>query len=94
MICSLILHEMAIKKHISWGSYKFRGYVDIGNDINDDTTPVAKDTLVFIIVCINGSWKVPCTSFLIEGLSSAGRANLVKLCIQQLSQIQESKSLQ
>ena len=85
MICSLMLDEMAIKKHISWDGYKFRGYVDIGNGINGDTTPVAKVALVFMVVCINGSWKVPCAYFLIEGLINAERANLVKLCIQRLS---------
>ena len=53
-----MLDEMSIKKHISWDGNKFLGYVNMGNEIEEDeTTPVAKDALVFIVVCINSSWK-------------------------------------
>ena len=79
-----MLDEMAIKKHITWDDFKFCGYVDIGSGIDDDTTPVAKDTLVFITVCINATWKVPCAYFFIDGLSGTEQANLAKLCIQWL----------
>ena len=75
---------MAIKKHISWDGYRFRGYVDIGTGIDDDTTPpVAKDAIVFMVLCINGSWKVSCAYFRIEG-PSGERTNIAKLCIQRL----------
>eukprot|EP00794_Sanderia_malayensis_P009520 gene9520-10507_t len=56
-------------------------------EIQDDSSPVAKDALVFMVVNINGSWKVPCAYFLIDGLSGAERANLVSLCIQRLSAV-------
>ena len=36
---------------------------------------------------MNGSWKVPCGYFFIDGLSGAERANLVKLCIERLSDV-------
>ncbi|KAJ8047187.1 DNA transposase THAP9 [Holothuria leucospilota] len=75
-----MIDEMAIKKHVSWDGYKFRGYVDVGNGIDDDSSPVAK-------VNVNGSWKVPCAYFLIDGLNGSERANLVKLCIQRLSDV-------
>ena len=88
VICSLMLDEMAIKKHISWDGYRFRGYVDVGNGaVDDDSSPVAKDALVFLAVNVNGSWKVPCAYFFIEGLSGAERANLIKLCIWRLSDV-------
>ncbi len=51
---------------------------------DDDCSPVAKDALVSMVVCINGSWKVPCGYFLIDGLSGSERANLVKVCLQRL----------
>ena len=47
VICSLMLDEMAIKKHVSWDGNKYHGYVDIGNGVDDDSSPVAKDALVF-----------------------------------------------
>ena len=41
----------------------------MGNGANDDNSaPVAKDALVFMVVHINGSWKVPCAYFLVDGL--------------------------
>ena len=36
------------------------------------------------MVCINGSWKVPCGYFLVDGLSSAEKANLVTSCLEKL----------
>ena len=87
IICSLMLDEMAIKKHISWDGKTFQGYVDLGNGIDDDSLPVAKDTLVFMVVSIDGSWKVPVGYFFVDGLSGKERANLVEVCIQRLSDV-------
>ena len=84
IICSLMLDEMAIRKHVDWDGQKFRGYVDIGTGVVDDSLPEAKDALVFMVVCVNGSWKVPCGYFLIDGLSSAEKANLVTGCLEKL----------
>ena len=76
---------MAIRKHVSWDGEKFRGYVDLGNDVEeDDSAPVAKDALVLMAVSVNNTWKVPCGYFFVDGLSGAGRAKLVKVCIQKL----------
>ena len=36
IICSLMLDEMAIRKHVDWDGEKFRGYVDIGTGVVDD----------------------------------------------------------
>ena len=36
----------------------------LANDTeDDDSTPVAKDALVFMVVSVNGLWKVPCAYF-------------------------------
>ena len=51
------------------------GYVD------DDSSPVAKDVLVFMAISVISSWKVPCAYFSIDGLSGSEHAKLVKLCI-------------
>ena len=86
LVCPLMLDEMAIRKHVCWDGKKFQGYVDIRNGADDDSLPVAKETLVFMIVCINASWKVPCGCFFIDGLSGPERASLVTICIQRLSE--------
>ena len=87
VICSLMLDEMAIKKNISFDGKKYRGYVDLGNEIDDDTLPPAKEALVFMVVCVNSSWKVPCAYFLIDSLDGTTKANLIKICIQRLSDV-------
>ena len=63
------------------------GYVDLGTDIVDDTAPLATEALVFMVVCMNGSWKVPVAYFLIKGLSGSERANLVHQCISKLNNV-------
>ena len=85
LIVSLMLDEMTIKKLTCWDGVKFRGYVDLGNDEVDDSAPLAKDALVFMVVNISGSWKVPVAYFLVDGLTGVERANLVQLCIKRLS---------
>ncbi|CAB3979235.1 DNA transposase THAP9 [Paramuricea clavata] len=74
-------HQVQVRK---W----FRGYVDVGNGVDEiDSSPVAKDALVLMAVAINGSWKVPCGYFFVDGLSGKERANLVKVCIKKLSDV-------
>ena len=88
VICSLMLDKMAIRKYVSWDGVKFRGYVDVGNGAEEnDSSPVAKDALVLMTVSVNGSWKVPCGYFLVDGLSGKERANLVQVCIKKLSDV-------
>ena len=82
-----MLDEMAIRKHVERDGEKFRGYVDIGTGVVDDSLPEAKDALVFMVVCVKGSWKVPCGYFLIDGLSSAEKANLVTGCLEKLHDV-------
>ena len=87
VLCSLMLDEMSIKEHVSWGGHKYQGYVDLGNGADDDSLPMANDALVFMVVSLNSSWKVPCGYFFIDDLSGKERANLVKVCIQRLHDI-------
>lgn len=88
IVCALMLDEMAIRKHVSWNGNSFLGYVDLGCDVNDDdSTPVAKNALVFMVVALNESWKVPCGYFFIDSLTGRERANLVTQCIQRLHDV-------
>eukprot|EP00794_Sanderia_malayensis_P021093 gene21093-23154_t len=81
-----MLDEMSIRKHVPWDGKRFRGYVDLGNDCPpDDSSPIAKNVLVLMAVCVNGSWKVPCGYFFIDGLSGVEKANIVKVCIERLA---------
>ncbi len=85
VVCALMLDEMSIRKHVDWDGKQFRGYVDLGTGINDDSLPEATDALVFMAVAVNGSWKVPCGYFL--GLTGQEKANLTKECITKLHEV-------
>ena len=55
-VCALMLDEMAIRRHVAWDDEKYRGFVDLGCGVDDDdSSPVAKDALVIMAVCINKS---------------------------------------
>lgn len=35
--CSLLMDEIAIRKHIEWDGYAFHGYINFGSEIQNDT---------------------------------------------------------
>ena len=51
VVCALMLDEMSIRKHVEWDGKRFRGFGDLGTNINDDSLPEAK-------VSVNWNWKV------------------------------------
>jgi len=68
--------------------HQFRGYVDLRTINNDsDSLPAATEALVLMIVPLNWSWKIPIGYFLIHGLTSEEKANLVWESIVQLNEI-------
>ena len=87
VVCSLMFDEMAIRKHIEWDGKKFVGYVDVGSSVDDDSTPVAAEALVLMVVCLNDKWKVPCGYFLIDGLNGSERANIINQCLLKLNDV-------
>nr|CAH7724979.1 unnamed protein product [Callosobruchus chinensis] len=77
VLCNLVLDSMAIHKRIEWNGQKFTGYVDLGFKLESDEVPEAKEAIVFMLVALNGSWKLPIAYFCISGLSGAEQASLV-----------------
>jgi len=87
LLCSFMMDEIAIRKQLDFDSSadKFVGYVDMGVDVDDKAgLPVANEALMFMVVSLTDSWKIPVGYFLIAGLHGAERANLVKLCLEKL----------
>ena len=84
VICSLVMDEMSIRRHVEWDGTRFVGYVDIGTGVTDDSTPVAKDVFVLLVVAFNDNWKIPCGYFFIDGMSGEERSNIVNECITRL----------
>ena len=71
-----MIDEMAINTHAEWDGQKYCGFVDLGTGIDDnDSFPLAKDALVFMVVAANSTWKVPYAYFLVNGLSGNEHAS-------------------
>lgn len=51
---------------------------------DNDNISEAKNALVFLVVGINGYWKIPIAYFLIDGLNGKERANLLMKAIELL----------
>lgn len=48
--------------------------------------PVATEALVFMLTCLNSSWKLPIGYFLVNGVTAEQKASLVKTCIDLVSE--------
>ncbi|CAH1981929.1 unnamed protein product [Acanthoscelides obtectus] len=79
--CNLVLDEMSIRRQVEWTGSKFSGYIDIGSNIDSDILPEAKEALVFMLVCLNGSWNIPVGYFFLDGLSGKEKAEIVEKCL-------------
>lgn len=84
LVGSLCFDEMSIRQHIDYCGDKFVGYVDCGSNIECDTTKVAREALVFCVVCINQPWKIPIAYYLINGISTEQKTNLTLQCLSAL----------
>ena len=65
VVCSLMLDEMSIRKHVQWDGKKYLGFVDLGTNVDDDSLPEATEALAFMAVSVNSNWKVPRGYFLV-----------------------------
>ncbi|KAL2085045.1 hypothetical protein ACEWY4_020563 [Coilia grayii] len=84
-ICSLMMDEMYIHKQTEFGGDQIHGYVNIGSGEIENV--VATQALVLMVVAINGSWKIPIAYFLINSMTGAERANVIRESLVRLHAI-------
>lgn len=84
LLCTLVVDDMSIRKEISHDGRNVRGYIDFGTTVEDDSLPVARNVLVFVVVSLQLDWKAPCAYFFIDDLSDRDMAGLLRLCISKL----------
>ena len=86
--CALLMDEMAIKQQIEWQGDNASGYVDLGMHENDPcTAKIANEALVFMVVSLNDSWKLPVGYFFTSSLNGEDKSNLVKQCLTLLHSV-------
>ena len=81
IVCSLVFDEVAIKRCIEYDGQQYYGYADMGSIIEVNENEEAKEALVFMLVAINGSWKIPVGYFLSHSLNSEQKLGLLKQCL-------------
>ena len=53
LVFALMLDEMCIKKQIEWDGKQYVGFVNLGENLDDDTLPAASNALVYLLVPLN-----------------------------------------
>lgn len=84
-VCNVVFDEIQVKNHIEWDdrNSKSIGYVEFGeNDFKNNVE--ATQILVFMVVCLNRSWKMPVGFFPIASVDAEQRKNLLLHCIENL----------
>lgn len=79
--------EMAIRQQLEYVSGTICGHVDFDSSINTDETLLAKEVLVFCVVCLSEKWKVLIAYYLMHSLSAEKKANLINQCLTSLHEI-------
>ena len=88
VLCSLMIYEMAIHTHGEWDGQTYCWFVDLGTGIDyNDSLPIAKDALVFMVVAVNSTWKNAYAYFLVNGLSGIEYATLIKICPRKVLEV-------
>ncbi|KAG8239772.1 hypothetical protein J437_LFUL019249 [Ladona fulva] len=83
---ALSMDEIAIRRHVEWDGKGLSGYIDYGTGLDSDDLPFAKEALTFMLIVVNGQWKLPVGYFFIKGLDATERANLVQQALDFLKE--------
>lgn len=86
----LIFDEMAIRRQAIWdhNQKKYRGFVDMGKDAKpgQQSIPLAKNALVYLVSGINESFKIPVANFLVNKLNADEKAAITQELLKRLSE--------
>lgn len=80
----LLMDEMSIRQMLEEFQDEIYGYVDFGNGAKNDDCLIAKQVLVFMIVSINGNFKIPVAYFFVCGSTGRDKSSFIISLIQQL----------
>lgn len=82
--CNLTFDAMYIKKQVLWSvkEGKFIGFCDLGNEFDlEGTETVATEVLVFMLVSLNGKWKLPIGYFFLNKITAVTQLIMTALTL-------------
>lgn len=87
--CNLCLDSMSLRKQILWSDKynKFISYCDFGGELKlEGTNTEATEALFFMMVSLNGKWKLPVCYVLQNKITAVAQAELVKTILKHSHQ--------
>lgn len=73
---------MAVRKKLEWDGQRFHGKINLGTTQDSDhSAPIATEALVFHLVAVNLSWKIPFGHFFLSSTKREQLSGLVKQCL-------------
>ena len=88
--CCLVLDTMSIRKQTLWDAEndRYSGFVDHGGKVqNDESTKLASEALVFLLVGTRTQWKCPIAYFLADKMSAKDQAKLVSTSLEKAARV-------
>ena len=71
---------MSLHEAVQFDGNQFVGGTDLGgHEIGDGTARTAKEALVFMVVALNSSWRLPLGYCFVAGLNAKGRRSRKKV---------------
>lgn len=90
LLVALIFDEISIRRNLQWiaGQSKFSGLISIvRNYINEDTIPLSKDALVYLVSGVSEDFKIPIAYFFTNGLNAGEKAAILDDALIRLAGI-------
>lgn len=89
IICNMVWDEMDIRQQFTFRNGTYHGYVELGfgEPTDNDARPLAKKALVFMLVCLNGRWKLPIAYFLVDSLTGKQLKELVTTALEMIDDV-------
>lgn len=82
VICNFVMDEIDIRSELTYRNNKCHGYEDLGFGYSDaDSIPLAEKAMVFMLVCLNGKWKIPIAYFLVKSLQGELLSSLIQTAL-------------
>lgn len=87
LVVALSFDEMAIRKNEQWDGKEFLGHVTVDDNKNSENeeTPIANNSLVFMVTGVNKLFSLPVAYYFINSISTPLKHALVYEIIEQIS---------
>lgn len=87
LMCSLVFDEMHIRQQVFWllQQLNFNGFVNYGQDEEEEEKAIAKEAIVFILNGIEANFEFPVAYYFIDKLTGQQRKNLISDIIEAVT---------